>query len=453
MEIIISKIRKLPASQKPITINENGKEILYNYYKVYEFFSFSNDSDEYYFHIGDVKVRCTESGEELRTDAFNRKYEKLKKQTLDFEQEIKEQKEADEKTEENKYFSKENLKDALGDQGMKQLEAVEIKPGEAFLNGENTNITFADKEDITNNTSSTTFNDTLSNYKSDIDVGGILSTDPMSGILNTTMNLSSRLGNDIASSTAVSTLSKGVAVGIGTTQMVTDLAQNAPDIIISLSQAIIGNITSTITGEMTRITTDYIGRHTTAISSFPSQIMSYAMSYFNANKISISDVLKTLNDSLEERSKTENDNNNEKNKSNFLKNIQKDSKEFVSKINKYVDIGTSYIGMITSYIQNGPDWVVEQANKQIGSFVDLVNTEVDKQWEKDKKKYDDRARTYGNKVGAEMVERYNNQVKKTQKKALEKIEKMKTKNLTKLFANKAKGASKLASITGIYIPV
>ena len=41
---------------------------------------------------------------------------------------------------ENKYFSEETLKEAVGDSGMQQLEAVAINPGEAFLNGQNYNI-------------------------------------------------------------------------------------------------------------------------------------------------------------------------------------------------------------------------------------------------------------------------------------------------------------------------
>jgi F0F1-type ATP synthase membrane subunit b/b' len=109
--------------------------------------------------------------------------------------------------------------------------------------------------------------------------------------------------------------------------------------------------------------------------------------------------------------------------------------------------------MVTSYIENGPEWVTNQLDKQIKSLLEDVNSAIDKQWQKDKEVYDSKAQSLGEKLGQEMTEKYNDALQKAQKKGIEKINKTKTKASLKLCSSKAKAASLIASKTGIYIPI
>ena len=123
-----------------------------------------------------------------------------------------------------------------------------------------------------------------------------------------------------------------------------------------------------------------------------------------------------------------------------------------SSINEYVSIGTSYIQMVTSYIANGPDWVTDQIDKQLGNLCETAETAVNKQWEKDKNIYNESAKSTGDAIGAEMVERYNKTLQKSQEKLLKKIENNKKIALAKAAALLGKNKTKIASMTGIYIP-
>ena len=122
-------------------------------------------------------------------------------------------------------------------------------------------------------------------------------------------------------------------------------------------------------------------------------------------------------------------------------------------MNGFVETGTSYIGMVMSYIQNGPEWVINEVDKQIGELVDGAQKEIDKQWEKDKSAYDTKAKLLGDKLGAEMVTKYNNALMAAQKKAKEKLDKQKKKATNQLTALKAKAASQLGALLGTYIPL
>ena len=123
-----------------------------------------------------------------------------------------------------------------------------------------------------------------------------------------------------------------------------------------------------------------------------------------------------------------------------------------SDINEYVSIGTSYIQMVTSYIANGPDWVTDQIDKQLGNLCETAENAVNKQWEKDKNMYNESAKNTGDAIGAEMVERYNKTLQKSQEKLLKKIENNKKIALAKAAALLGKNKTKIASMTGIYIP-
>ena len=299
------------------------------------------------------------------------------------------------------YFSK----DMLSKETLKELESIAIDSGTSFLSGKVT---------------STVFKATTS------DIGA------------TATNI--------------------VAAGLGTYEtgkvLYNDIKDNGVEIIITLSQVLVSKATEVITKEVAKITSDYLLKHTQEITSFPKNVTSYAMEYFNEHKMSVSDVLKTLKDASENRMKELNDKEDNKSLEDSKAKKQKDMKQVLNNINTYVNEATSYISTITSYIQNGPDWVVDEMNKQIGSIVKQVQKSIDKQWiEKDLPEYRARAKRIGEKKGQNLTDKYNRQLEKVQKKALDKIEQAKTKGITKVLSVKAKAASLIASKTGIYIPI
>lgn len=360
--------------------------------------------------------------------------------------------------EENKYFTEEKLQEAVGEQGMQQIEEVTIKPGEAFMNGETTNVNYQDPEEkeedipaeISNKESSNS-----SSYSSSINldtankIASIINDGGTSLIADTISNAAYNIGK----SQPVALASKATAAGLGTYGIGKELVNNAPEIITTLATAIISKSVEIVTEEVTKMGTTYLANHMQYITSFPMKVNSYAMSYFNANKMSIGDILKSFNESSEERIAQLNEKNEKKGLSEFISKAQDKSKKFMDKINGFIDTGTSYISMVTAYIQNGPDWVIDQVDKQITDLLSGAQKEIDKQWEKDKKAYDEKAKTLGDKAGRVMVDKYNKALTEAQKKGVEKIKKMKTKTAVKLFTVKAKAVSQIASMTGIYIPV
>ena len=380
---------------------------------------------------------------------------------------------------ENKYFSEETLKEAVGDSGMQQLEAIAINPGEAFLNGQKTNVNFEDKEakqntsdEITERKEVTPIQPTQPKNNNeetpeDIDQKAKNTLTQGLGKINTNQLLSitqdgglSLLSGQITQAAynvtqldQVQGLTQMTAGGLGAYGMGRELYENGPEIITTLSTTIISKVTEVVTQEMTEMATSYLAKHAQYALTFPQQITSYAMSYFNANKMSIGDILKSLNNSSEGRQEKENEKANEKSKSNFMSKINKNSKAFIDRMNGFVETGTSYIGMVMSYIQNGPEWVINEVDKQIGELVDGAQKEIDKQWEKDKSAYDTKAKLLGDKLGAEMVTKYNNALMAAQKKSKEKLDKQKKKATNQLTALKAKAASQLGALLGTYIPL
>ena len=245
----------------------------------------------------------------------------------------------------------------------------------------------------------------------------------------------------------------GGAAAYGMTRGIIDNTANLPQIITTLSMSLVSKATEVITNEVAKLTTDYLQKHAQAIMLFPTQISSYSMAYFNANKMSVADALKAMTQSNEDRQEKSNEENNKKSKTEFINNIQEKSQEFIGTVNDYVKTGTSYISMVTAYIQNGPEWVSNQLDKQIGKLVEGAKEQIDKRWEKDKEQYDIKAKAIGDKIGEEMAAKYNNAIKETQKASQEKIKKAKAKVTIQLFTVKAKAASQLGSLLGMYIPV
>lgn len=367
----------------------------------------------------------------------------------------------------NKYFNEDNLKKAVGDDGIKQLQENTIDPGQSFLNGENTNLMYE------NNSSSSKKSDVNSNYKSNNIINSNQTTDLLTTGAAAVMALSgddiaskglaakgqSFISNKVSSATASivssktgQTLVNGTATALGTAVFGAQLVKNSPEILTTLAVQITSEAINVLSGEVAKLVGVYVGNHVNAITTWPAKVQSYAMAYFNTYKMSVGDVLKNLLEAAEDRSKKESEKNKESKMSKFISNMKTKMNSVTSDINEYVSIGTSYIQMVTSYIANGPDWVTDQIDKQLGNLCETAENAVNKQWEKDKNIYNESAKNTGDAIGAEMVERYNKTLQKSQEKMLKKIENNKKIALAKAAALLGKNKTKIASMTGIYIP-
>jgi hypothetical protein len=220
-----------------------------------------------------------------------------------------------------------------------------------------------------------------------------------------------------------------------------------------LTNALVEMGTQVITENAARIAGDYIDSHTKELSKLPATIQSYAMSYFNAYKLSLSDLLKLQVIQTEQLRKELADKADELSKNEFIKK----SKEKITKVTGLVSEMTSqvptYVNMITSYITQGPVWVESKMDEFVGNKTEEIENLINKQWELDKQSYDDFAQKQGNKVGAKLVQLYNDELMQQAKK----IENMKQKaeEKIKIQAKKVLQKSKLMIMgkLGINLPI
>ena len=220
-----------------------------------------------------------------------------------------------------------------------------------------------------------------------------------------------------------------------------------------LTNALVEMGTQVITENAARIAGDYIDSHTKELSKLPATIQSYAMSYFNAYKLSLSDLLKLQVIQTEQLRKELADKADELSKNEFIKK----SKEKITKVTGLVSEMTSqvptYVNMITTYITQGPVWVESKMDEFVGNKTEEIENLINKQWELDKQSYDDFAQKQGNKVGAKLVQLYNDELMQQAKK----IENMKQKaeEKIKIQAKKVLQKSKLMIMgkLGINLPI
>lgn len=253
---------------------------------------------------------------------------------------------------------------------------------------------------------------------------------------------------DITNLSSIRATTDLAAIGLGAAGTI---SQINPELINTIAQKIISDATMILTKETTKILGNYINKHTTEISRFPSAVSSYAFSYFNDNKKSIGDILKTLKESAESRLKKENEKNEKNNQKKFLDDMKKTMNKVNSTVTSYVNNITNVLTDITSYMEQGPDIISDQINKALVNAKRQVQKTVDKQWnEHDKQAYEDKIESLGTTIGQRMLGVYNNQLEQAQKILLEKSETKKAKAAIKLVSLKLKLLSNIASKTGLY---
>lgn len=209
------------------------------------------------------------------------------------------------------------------------------------------------------------------------------------------------------------------------------------------------NITQWVTKEIVQQATKLVAdRGTKLLNVTASDITTPALKYFNEHKMSAADALKSLTET------------NESIIDNYKSDMDKEPNKFITKIKtKYEKIkpvlqkistkSTEYIGYVSKYMEEGPDFVSDIINKQINYLVDegsyFINKEFDQaeQWKKEKIK------DLSKSLGETMTQKYNTALQKSQKVLLDKkqdvVEKLKISAKVKI--NKA--VSSLAAKIGL----
>lgn len=209
------------------------------------------------------------------------------------------------------------------------------------------------------------------------------------------------------------------------------------------------NITQWVTKEIVQQATKLVAdRGTKLLNVTASDITTPALKYFNEHKMSAADALKSLTET------------NESIIDNYKSDMDKEPNKFITKIKtKYEKIkpvlqkistkSTEYIGYVSKYMEEGPDFVSDIINKQMNYLVDegsyFINKEFDQaeQWKKEKIK------DLSKSLGETMTQKYNTALQKSQKVLLDKkqdvVEKLKISAKVKI--NKA--VSSLAAKIGL----
>lgn len=209
------------------------------------------------------------------------------------------------------------------------------------------------------------------------------------------------------------------------------------------------NITQWVTKEIVQQATKLVAdRGTKLLNVTASDITTPALKYFNEHKMSAADVLKSLTET------------NESIIDNYKSDMDKEPNKFITKIKtKYEKIkpvlqkistkSTEYIGYVSKYMEEGPDFVSDIINKQMNYLVDegsyFINKEFDQaeQWKKEKIK------DLSKSLGETMTQKYNTALQKSQKVLLDKKQDIVEKSKTSAKVKINKAVSSLAAKIGL----
>lgn len=209
------------------------------------------------------------------------------------------------------------------------------------------------------------------------------------------------------------------------------------------------NITQWVTKEIVQQATKLVAdRGTKLLNVTASDITTPALKYFNEHKMSAADALKSLietNESIIDNYKSDMD--KEPNK--FITKIKTKYEKIKPVLQKISTKSTEYIGYVSKYMEEGPDFVSDIINKQMNYLVDegsyFINKEFDQaeQWKKEKIK------DLSKSLGETMTQKYNTALQKSQKVLLDKKQDIVEKSKTSAKVKINKAVSSLAAKIGL----
>lgn len=258
----------------------------------------------------------------------------------------------------------------------------------------------------------------------------------------------------------VQALTNAATAGIGLYSTISTLTGDTGNGQTGLEVALTGvvsdltnKITESITKQGTEIALDFVNKHIDAVTSIPKGISEISLAYFNSYKLSITDLIKEFITPQEPEIEKQTKNQEENDQKNFITDIKEKYMKNRSYITGFINDGVSYINLITSYIQQGPDWVESKAEEGIKSVASKIQKAADKQWDNDKKAIDKFIKSRGEQIGQRMVDNYNNILRNQAQKITADKEKEIQKLVTKASTVLQKAKLKIMSLTGINLPI
>ena len=174
------------------------------------------------------------------------------------------------------------------------------------------------------------------------------------------------MGASVATAGAnIATAASSVANGL-------NIAKQAVMDVGTLTEALVEKGAQAIAENAARIAGDYVNNHTKEMAKLPATIQSYAMAYFNAYKLSLSDLLKDQVENVEDKIQKIADAADELAKNDFLKKAKEQVTKVTGKASEMAALVPTYVNMITTYILQGPQWIESKMDEFIGSKTEEI---------------------------------------------------------------------------------
>lgn len=250
----------------------------------------------------------------------------------------------------------------------------------------------------------------------------------------------------------VQALTNAATTGIGLYSTISEGVKNIDIVTTSLVSELANHAMEAITKETVKIITDFVDKHVDAVTGIPKGIVDVSLSHFNEKKVSLGDVLKVFVTDQEKIDALNIKNAEIERKTKFITNIKDKYMKNKSKISSAINVGLSYINLVTSYIEQGPQWVESKMDEGVEFCVSYIQKGADKQWEIDKKAIDDFIKAEGENVGQRMADEFNTILMREAKKIVTNKEKEIQKLITKANTLLQKAKLTIMSLTGINLP-
>ncbi len=162
---------------------------------------------------------------------------------------------------------------------------------------------------------------------------------------------------------------------------------------------------------------------------------------YNPVKLSLEDAMRSMINPTEELNESSKEEKNEEKKNKKADESKKKAQKFIESAQKIAEKSTKTVGEITSHILEGAEWIQHNVDKEIARAEKNIKQELETGYKKIEKDIDDFCQDEGDKIGANIVRIYNNELQNQAKKI--KDQKNKVEKKAKIKANSAIQKAKL----------
>ena len=208
---------------------------------------------------------------------------------------------------------------------------------------------------------------------------------------------------------------------------------------------------NTITEKTTKMLTNSLTTIAAKSLFVPVEIAKQSFSYFNEHKISLSKMIKELEQDAEKKAEREKTEEEKKIQKAFNERISKKIKKFKDGMVEFNDGLSEAISTMASYLENGPEWLANKLDKEVKEKLSYAQSFVDKYTKITIDEIDKYTYNQGTADGKMKVEEYNTHIMQKTKVKLSKIIEFKVKAIAKSKAFMQKAILKTMSFLGVNI--